>query len=173
MKCVTNMLILITGVPGCGKTTIATEIARKSNLNFKVLNDKTYSASNHLGTYEEIDNSKEYVVSIRKLNISISNYLKKNKTKNIILEGHLWSELMKVILKKMNFVLVLSVSKRTLRKRLYERNYNVLKVEENVVCQDSNYFENLLKKSKIDYKVIKLDSNLRLNYNKVNKFLKL
>jgi broad-specificity NMP kinase len=167
------MLILISGIPGVGKTALANEISKKSNLKFKILNDKNYALHNHLGKYDVMDGSKEYIVSIAKLNNSFSVFLKKNKNNNIILEGHLWCELTKGILKKLDMVFILFTSKTILRRRLEERKYNVIKIEENILCQENNYFENIFKDKKVDYKLIKVDDNLRSNFNKINKFLKL
>jgi len=56
------MLILITGIPGTGKTRITKEIHRKNTkYKFIVVNDKDFCEFNELGSY---NSDKEYEVDI-------------------------------------------------------------------------------------------------------------
>jgi broad-specificity NMP kinase len=59
------MNILITGVPGTGKSEISKELAKK--LKLKVINDKEFAKKNNLGKEKKIDSSKEYVVNLKNL----------------------------------------------------------------------------------------------------------
>jgi len=165
------MLILITGVPGTGKTRIAKEIHRKySKYKFIVVNDKNFSEFNELGSY---NSEKEYEVDIVKLNKFLKSFLKENKRKNYIFEGHLWGEVSKIILRKFDFIFVLKSSKTLLRKRLIDRKYLPAKVEENLFCQTTEYIPVLLKSKSISFNIINVTSDIHSNLNKINKFVKL
>jgi hypothetical protein len=54
-----------------------------------------------------------------------------------------------------------------------ERNYPVLKIEENILCHKTNYFQEKLNSKKIDYVPIEVSKDLKLNLKKINKYLKL
>lgn len=165
------MLILITGVPGCGKTSISSEIKRKYNKKkFEVLNDTEFSKKLKLGEFDK--SSNEYVVDLKKLNQEIKIYLKKHLNKNIILEGHLWSELSKQTLLIFDYIFVINVSETKLRKRLNERKYDVLKVEDNVFCQNTNYIPEIFNNKKIPYNLISATDDLKLNVKRLEKYIK-
>jgi broad-specificity NMP kinase len=161
------MYILITGLPGTGKTTIANNL-KVYKKRFKVFSDKDYCLSQKLG---QTNKQNELVVSIQELSKSLLSFIKENPYKNIIFEGHLWCELPKSILKKMDFVFVVVTSKTCLQKRLKERKYNDLKVIENLFCKETNYIENLLDSKNIFYYKINVNNNLKSNLNKINKHL--
>jgi broad-specificity NMP kinase len=159
------MNILITGVPGTGKTTIAKELAERFKPTiFEVINDKDFSIKNKLGSYGK---SGEYEVSIPKLNKKIANLLRSKVKKNRIFEGHLWSELSEKNLKKMDFVFVLDASEVRLRAIMKRRKYNALKLEENVFCQLTDYIPSLLKKKKISFNRIKITSHVKTNVSRI------
>ena len=165
------MLILITGIPGTGKTRITKEIHRKNTkYKFIVVNDKDFCEFNELGSY---NSDKEYEVDIVKLNKFLRSFLKENKRKNYIFEGHLWAELSKVILRKFDFIFVLKLSKTQLRKRLIDRKYLPAKIEENLFCQTIDYIPDLLKSKSINFNIINVTSDVHSNLNKINKFIKL
>jgi len=165
------MKILITGIPGSGKSLISQEIKKKfPKLKFMVLNDKDFSISKKIGDYDK--ETKEYVVDIVKLNNETKLIFSSNK-KNIIFEGHLWPEISKKTLVKFDYIFYLDISEKNLRKRLEERNYNQVKIEENLFCLKNSYIPTILKKNNLSYHKILVDDNLKLNFNKINKFLAL
>lgn len=164
------MFIVITGSVGVGKTTLSNEIKKRFPYQkFIVINDKDFSKKNNLG--KENPDTKEYEVDISLFSKKINLLLKKNK--NIIFEGHLFCEIPKLLLKKMDFVFLLISSEKFLRERLEERGYDVLKIEENILCHKTNYFENKLSLKKIDYLPIEVTKDLKLNVKKINKYLKM
>jgi broad-specificity NMP kinase len=167
------MKIILSGLPATGKTTLSNYINKNLRLNFNILNDKSFAINNNCGDYKKIYNKEEYIVDITKLNKKINYYLKDNKKKNIILEGHLWCELSKALLKKFDFVFILKTSKNQLLNRYKKRGYSELKILDNIFCYENNYIENILKSKKIDYKVININKNLKSNLEKINKYLKL
>lgn len=165
------MKILITGIPGSGKTLISQEIKKKyPKLKFFIINDKDFSMSRKLGSFDKV--TKEYVVDIVKLNKETKFAFNKD-FKNTIFEGHLWCELSKKTLMKFDYIFYLDVKEKLLRKRLVERKYDTVKIEENIMCLNTNYIQNMLSKIKIPFHSISVDDDLKLNLNKINKFLRL
>ncbi len=160
------MFILITGIPGTGKTTIANEL-KKHNKRFEVVSDKEFCLTLNIGQ----DENKEQVVDIKELSKAFLEYLRENKKKHVIFEGHLWSELPKSLLKKMNFVFVLVASKTLVKKRLSEREYSQLKIIENIFCQETNYLEDLLNSKNIFFYKINVNDNVKANLSKINKHI--
>lgn len=164
------MHILITGPVGSGKSTIANEIKTKiPSFKFLVISDTEFSKKNNLGYFDK--ESKEYVVDVSQFSKKVLEILKTKK--NVIFEGHLFSEIPKLILKKMNFIFVLKTSEKNLRKRMNERGYDFLKIEENIFCSNTDYFENKLQSKNIDFISLKVTDNLKLNYKKIYKYLKI
>ncbi len=156
------MYLLITGVPGTGKTTIAKELNKK----FIVVNDRNFCIEQKLGRE---NSSKEQEISIPDLSKATLNLI--NSKKNLIFEGHLWAELPKSILKKMDFVFVLVASKTAIRKRLKKRKYPELKIIENVFSQETRYIENLLEQKKVFFYKINVNNNLKANLEKIKKHI--
>jgi len=162
------MYVLITGTPGCGKSTLANLYGKRHP--FKIINDKNYSKMNRLGTDDKRE--KEYVVDIALLNKSFSDFIKNNEGKNFVFEGHLWPEMSKVNLNLFDKIILLKTDCKILRARYEERGYSEVKIEENLLCEDSFYVENLFKKKGVKYIGIKVNSDLKTNFkeieNKIN-----
>jgi len=164
------MYFVITGSVASGKSTIANEIKKRYPYQkFIVINDKDFSKEENFGVLNKDTN--EYEIDVALLSKKCSILLKKKK--NIIFEGHLFCEVSKLFLKKMNFVFLLKASEKTLRDRMKERNYSILKIEENILCHKIDYFQGKLKSKKIDYIPIEVSKDLKLNLKKINKYLKL
>jgi broad-specificity NMP kinase len=164
------MHFLITGSVASGKSEIANEIKKKNPFQrFVIINDKEFSKKENLGTLNK--ETGEYEVDIGLFSRKISSLF--NKKKNIIFEGHLFCEVSKLVLKKMDFVFVLIPKEKILRERMKTRGYNVLKIEENILCFKTNYFEEKLSSKNIDFIKIEVTNDLKLNFKKINKHLKL
>jgi broad-specificity NMP kinase len=164
------MKIIITGPVASGKTTLSQEIKKKFNFqNFLIINDKEFSQKHNLG--QDYKDGKEYEVDMSKFSKKASDLL--NSKKNIIFEGHLFCDVSKLFLKKIDFIFLLKNSEKVLKERMKERNYDVLKIEENILCQKINYFQDKLFSKKIDFIEINLSNDLKLDVKKINKFLKL
>ncbi|MDD3178470.1 MAG: AAA family ATPase [Candidatus ainarchaeum sp.] len=165
------MFLLITGVPGCGKTTISSEIKRRYNKQkFIIINDLDFSKSNNLGVFDKDTN--EYVVDLKKLNLEVKKYILKNSRKNLIFEGHLWAELSKQSLLIFDYIFIINISETKLRERLFERKYNVLKIEDNIFCQHTNYFSEIFKNKNVPHILINSTDDLKLNIKKLEKYIK-
>jgi len=164
------MYFVITGSVASGKTTLAQEVKKKFPFQkFLVVNDKDFSKENNIAILNE--ETKEYEIDTSLLSKKCLEILKKKK--NIIFEGHLFCEVSKLFLKKMDFVFLLLSSEKLLRDRMSERNYSVLKIEENILCHKTSYFQEKLNSKKIDYIPIEVSKDLKLNLKKINKYLKL
>jgi broad-specificity NMP kinase len=164
------MYLVITGSVASGKSTIANELKKRYPYQkFIVINDKDFSKEENIGILNKDTN--EYEIDVSLLSKKCSVLLKKKK--NIIFEGHLFCEVSKLFLKKMNFVFLLESSEKTLRERMRERKYSTLKIEENILCHKTDYFKNKLNSKKIDYIPIEVSKDLKLNLKKINKYLKL
>ncbi|MFA5745230.1 MAG: AAA family ATPase [archaeon] len=153
------MRILITGIPGVGKSEIARELSKQ--IKYKIINDKKYSQKHKLGQME----SKEYNVDIKKLNEQFSKDIKQQD--NVIFEGHLWCELSKANLKFFDKVFILTVPTKILRERLEKRKYTLIKIEENIFCKENKYIENQFDKKKQKYIMINTNNNLKENIKKL------
>jgi|SRR5208283_3534531 len=117
------MRIIITGTPGTGKSTIASLLSEKTGLELIRIADVVHKKM-HLGPKHEVD-TKKLAKHLR--------FLRKNK--NFIVEGHLACE-MKLPADR---VIVLRTEPKTLRKRMEERGYGELKIEENLMAEMLDY----------------------------------
>lgn len=166
------MFVLITGGVATGKSSLANYLKKKlPHHNFKVINDKDFSKENNVGKINDLTNT--YEVDVRLFSLKLKYFFKKNKNKNIIFEGHLFSEIPKHLLKSMDFIFLARASEKKLRERMQERGYDVVKIEENILCVKTNYFENLLGSKNIDFIPLELGDDLKVNFKRLNKFLKM
>jgi len=164
------MYFVITGPVASGKSTLANEIKKKYPFQkFVIVNDKEFSKKNNLGQENKL--TKEYEVDVSLLSKKVSSLL--SSKKNIIFEGHLFCEISKYVLTKMDFIFVLKAPEKLLRQRMMEREYGVLKLEENLLCSKTNYFENKFTSRKISFIEIEVSKDLKLNLKKIYKYLKL
>ncbi|BBL45407.1 putative adenylate kinase [Nanobdella aerobiophila] len=135
------MIICITGVPGCGKSTIAKELSKKMNI--EVLDISRFSIENKL--YENYDDAyNTYIVDEEKLFSKIDEYIK-NKD-NIIIEGnfsHLYN--------KCDICIIIKTDPNILYKRLKERNYPYYKIFENIWAMNLEVLEDELESIKRPY----------------------
>lgn len=164
------MFFVITGSVASGKSEIANEIKKKYPFQkFIVINDKEFSQKNNLGKLN--DKIKEFEVDVSLLSKKVSSLL--SSRKNIIFEGHLFCEISKYVLTKMDFVFVLNAPEKLLRERMKERGYDVLKIEENILCSKTKYFQEKFSSRKISFIDIEVSKDLKLNIKKFQKYLKL
>lgn len=142
------MKIIITGLPGTGKTSIAKELSRK--LKIPLYDIKKFTKAKEV----DID-------------------LLKSKTKKIltkedwILEGHLFCEY------KINsdFVFLLKKEEKELREIYKKRKYSPEKIEENLFCNDIDYFDKKLSKYYKKIYILKTTKEIKENLGKIIKII--
>jgi len=123
--------ILITGVPGTGKTTLAASLSKKSSAFLLEINE----LAELLGLYSHTDESDgAKVVRLPELARELTAAIKAEK-KSVVAEGHLGCE-MKLPIQK---VLVLRCDPRELRQRLACRNYSSSKLAQNALSEALDY----------------------------------
>jgi adenylate kinase len=110
----------ITGSPGTGKKSVGIALAKITGLDLLLIND--FAIEFHLGVWQ----GKDFLVNLAAVR-------KRIDTRGRIVSGHLLPYL--VPDSKIDFVVVLRCSPRTLRKRYLERNYSSEKIIENLEAE--------------------------------------
>jgi len=123
--------ILITGVPGTGKTTVAKILSGKTRAALIDIN-KLASVMKLYSHVDESDNAK--VVRLAELEAELSSAIKSEK-RPVVVEGHLGCE-MKLPVSK---VIVLRCEPKALRARLSSRNYSPEKLASNALSEALDY----------------------------------
>lgn len=125
----TARVIIITGTPGVGKTTIATELAKSmsaSTLNISELVQK----ENLISMSDDL--RETLIADMKKLRIRVRGILARTKD-NIVIEGHYAYD---VVPKSTNpIAFVLRRDPDDLEQKLKKRGYNDRKISENIVAE--------------------------------------
>ena len=121
------MVIIVTGNPATGKTTIAKRIAKEKKL--KYINVNKLIKENKLYSYYN-KKDRSYVVDVKKLNKFLINLIKKNK--KIVLDSHLAHYLPA---KYVDECIVTKCNLKELKKRLEKRKYSKEKIKNNLDCE--------------------------------------
>jgi len=128
------ILVLITGVPGVGKTTIAKELAKV--LKYKYCSEKSLLEKTMYDNFL-YQGSVVKDVDIKKFEAKAK---KKVKHGNFVLDGILFPE----INVKYDVCIILYADEKVLRKRMKLRKYCDVKIEDNIFVQQSDYFSGRL-----------------------------
>jgi len=142
--------ILITGVPGTGKTTAAKLLLEKGDFALLDINKLANALSLYSHT-DETDGAK--VVKLPELEEELSSAIRA-EARSIIVEGHLGCE-MKLPVSK---VIVLRCEPKVLRARLSSRGYPPAKVSENALSEALDYCAVLSEKKYGAKKVWEIDT---------------
>ncbi len=128
---------LVSGTPGTGKTTLAHQIAPL--LHATILEEKTLARKKGIGVWNR--RTHEYEVDLPSLKKELLSRITHTR-KNLIIVGHLSCEFSLPV----NHVCVTRCTRSTLEKRLRQRKYSELKIQENVYCEEENYVLDNVKK---------------------------
>ncbi|MFA5125678.1 MAG: AAA family ATPase [archaeon] len=142
------MKLLITGTPGCGKTTLAKKLGQK--LGLRVINEKEFALNNAIGKFND---ENELEIPLKDIEKKINSFLKKNK--NIILEGHVLCETKL----KVDAVILVTISPEDLEMRLEKRNYSTQKIMDNVFCEGIDYCKKHVERNYPKSKIIRVVSS--------------
>tara|TARA_Y100000034_G_scaffold130846_1_gene190317 strand:+ start:3161 stop:3595 length:435 start_codon:yes stop_codon:yes gene_type:complete len=121
------MVIIVSGTPCTGKTTIAKKIAKRNKLAYIDVNqiikdNKLYSYYNK--------KDKSYVVDVKKLNRFLIKLIKEEK--RIVLDSHLTHYLPA---KYVDECIITKCNLKVLNKRLKKRKYSKEKIKVNMDCE--------------------------------------
>jgi adenylate kinase len=123
------IILVLTGVPGTGKDTIAKQLAVQG---FR------WISINQLVKEKKLWKKKEkgcLTVDLKMLEKELRKETSNSHGKNIVVDGHLACE----IPIKSNLCIVLRTNPDVLRKRLEKRGYPKKKTEDNVMCEELDY----------------------------------
>lgn len=124
-----TIVIVISGVPGVGKSIVATRLAKK--LKAKVISLSKFIIDNKL--YESYDNErKTYIIDEEKTIAKIKELIEGCRDEYLIIEGH-YGEI--VPKEYVSFFFVLRLHPLILYERLKEREWDERKIKENVAAE--------------------------------------
>lgn len=131
------MMVIITGTPGTGKTSVTEKLKEKIDAEFISINSLLEDYDLNLGT----DELRGYKIVDTEKMIPIIDNLKNNSSNNLIIfEGHLAQDYPNA-----DKVIVLRCNPEVLRQRLSTRNWRKEKIDENIsaeilgVCTSESY----------------------------------
>ncbi|QQR92897.1 MAG: AAA family ATPase [Candidatus Iainarchaeum archaeon] len=146
-----SLILLITGTPGTGKSTIAKRLGKK--LKAVVVNEKAFCRNEKCATFDS--KTKEWEIDLKKYKTAFARYAKQHAGKPIILEGHVACEVNLPISK----IMVLTCNPVELGYRLAKRRYAELKIQENMFCEATDYCMQQVTKHYRGKKVLKVDTS--------------
>ncbi len=158
-------IIIISGTPGCGKTSVANELSKLIDAKIISLNELAVSDD---FSFEYDKERKTYIVDFK---IFLPYILKKikiikiNDPKFLIIESH-FSDI--IPNKLINYVFILRCDPDELTKRLKKKDYNLDKITENVQSEILGNCVNYLVQKKIKKPIFEIDTT-NLNIESVAK----
>lgn len=153
--------IIVSGVPGTGKTVIAKKLALK--FKFKYLDVKSLINRKKIAIYYD-KKRKTKVIDIEKLNKNIIEEISLVKDKGIVVDSHLSHNLPK---KYVDLCVITKCNLKELSKRLNKRRYGKEKVRENL---DSEIFDICYQEAKeAGHKVVVVDTTKKVDLREVIK----
>jgi adenylate kinase len=142
------MILVFSGTPGTGKTTLSKELAKKNKWKYIDVN----KIIDKFDLIEKYDMDRDtFVVNEKKLGKVLVEIIKKEK--NLVIDSHMAHYIPK---KYVDMVFVTKCDLRMLKKRLTFRKYKAKKIRENM---DAEIFDICLNESiELGHKVVVLDT---------------
>lgn len=160
-------LVIISGTPGTGKTTVSNKISELMEVKVITLNELAISE----GLIHDFDKKRETnIVDIDKLVshvLKLIEELKKKGTQLLIIESH-FSDI--IPNNMINYAIVLRCEPDVLRDRLEKRGYNKNKVAENIQAEILGNCANFLIKKDLESPILEIDTS-NLDVNSVTKII--
>jgi len=149
-------LVIISGTPGTGKTTVSNKISEMIDVNVITLNELAISE----GLIQDFDKKRDTnIINIDKLVLhvlKIIRELKKKRIKLVIIESHFSDIVPNDII---NYAFVLRCEPSVLRRRLRERGYTEEKIAENVQAEILGNCTNYLIKKQMTNPLLEIDTS--------------
>ena len=158
-------VIIVTGTPGTGKTTLAKRLAKKLDFHYLDVNDviKKYDIT------EGYDKKRDTnIIDTKKLNLALIKEINNHKkTENgIIIDSHLSHYLPK---RHVDVCIVAKCDLKELDNRLRNKKYSKSKIRENL---DAEIFDICLSEAKEKgHKVLVVDTTKGINIEKISRMI--
>ena len=158
-------VIIVTGTPGTGKTTLAKQLAKK--LDFHYLGVNKIIKEHNISEGYDIKRDTE-IVDTRKLNIVLIKEINNHKNKGMIIDYHLSHYLPK---RYVDVCIVTKCDLKELEARLRKKDYSRAKVKENL---DSEIFDICLNEAKErKHEVFVINTSKGININEISRKIRL
>jgi adenylate kinase len=142
------MIIIFTGTPGTGKTTLAKELAKKLKIPYLDVNI-ILQEYNLRETYDKKD--KTFIVDEKKLSKTLIKIILKSK--DLVIDSHLSHYIPS---KYVDYCIVTKADLKILKKRLEERKYPKNKIKDNLESEALDIC--LVDALELNHKVIQVDT---------------
>ena len=153
------MIIIVSGTPGTGKTTLSKKLAKE--LKFKYVDvNKIIKRFNLIESYDKA--RKTNVIDIYKLNRVLIKFIKQGK--NLVIDGHLSHNLPK---QYVDLAVITKCNLKKLEKRLERKRWSKSKIRENM---DSEIFNICFEEAKQQkHKILVVDTTKRVDIDKLSR----
>ena len=153
-------IIIITGTPCTGKTTIAKKISSLKNYDYLDVNKLIKQHK----VYEKYDRkTKSYLADTKKVKQLLLKIIKKSKN-NLVIDSHLSHYLPS---KLVDLCILTKCDIKILKKRLKKRKYNEQKIRENLDAEILDICLNEAVEHK--HRIMVIDTTKKVNYNNILK----
>lgn len=156
-------VIIVSGTPGTGKTTISKKVSKLLNFEYVDVN-KIIKKENLCESYDKKRDCM--IVDENKLQKNLSEYIKKSR-RNLIIDSHMSYFIPS---KLVNLCIITSCTIEKLRPRLEKRKYSKSKIKENL---ESEIFNVCLEEAKqAKHTILEISTSEKLDYSELIKSIK-
>ena len=156
-------IIIVTGTPGTGKTTVAMRLAKKLGYRYVDVN-KVISKEKLSSGY---DRKKRCMIVDEKKLVKVLAKMIKNSDSGLVIDSHLSHYLPK---SDVDLCVVTKCSLKVLKRRMKRRKYCDEKIRENLDCEIFDVCLNEAKEA--GHKTVAVETDKKIDYEKLAKELK-